>query len=282
MYEVIGRANNTGMASVEETAGIAEVQAKMILARNFPRDLARARAYIAMECTNVELAEMATYVYKRGNTEVKGPSIRLVECVARYWGNISSGIKEIASDGKKATVKAYCWDLETNFADEKVFDVPYVRETKSGGVVPVTSERDKYEIMANMAARRKRACIQAVIPKSIIDEAMRLCEETLEKSMKEKGIEETKAKMLSAFQGKADWITEEHFENLCQKPYDTLNAKDIVKLRNIYTAIVDGYVKVEAVFSRTEESDVADEDAADALNAVNSIVGDIDNGINKG
>ena len=39
MNEVINRSNNTGMAAVEESASIAEIQAKMILARNFPRDI---------------------------------------------------------------------------------------------------------------------------------------------------------------------------------------------------------------------------------------------------
>ncbi len=279
MNEIITRGSNTGMSAVEESQSVAEIQAKMILARNFPRDVQRCRDYIAIECATEELAQMATYEYKRGTTVVKGASIRLVECVSRYWGNIVSGIKEIASDGKKATVRAYCWDLETNFADEKVFDVPYVRETKSGGVVPVTSERDKYEVMANMAARRKRACIQAVIPKFIIDEAIALCEKTLENATLKDGIETTRDNMLIAFQKKADWVTKEHIEEVTGKPFDSLNAKDIVKLRSLYNAVNDGFVKIDVAFNRTS-AEIVDEKAADTLANVNGLLGVTENGAN--
>lgn len=279
MNEVMTRGSATGMSAVEESQSIAEIQAKMILARNFPRDVQRCRDLIAIECATEELAQMATYEYKRGITVVKGASIRLVECVSRYWGNIVSGIKEIASDGKKATVRAYCWDLETNFADEKVFDVPYVRETKSGGVVPVTSERDKYEVMANMAARRKRACVQAVIPKFIIDEAVSLCEKTLEEATLKDGIETTRDNMLKAFQKKADWVTKEHIEEVTGKPFDSINAKDIVKLRSLYNAVNDGFVKIEVAFNRASE-EIVDEKAADTLANVNELLGAAANGVN--
>ena len=281
MNEVMTRGSTTGMSAVEESQSIAEIQAKMILARNFPRDVQRCRENIAIECGTEELAKMATYEYKRGTAVVKGASIRLVECVSRYWGNIVSGIKEIASDGKKATVRAYCWDLETNFADEKVFDVPYVRETKSGGVVPVTSERDKYEVMANMAARRKRACVQAVIPKFIIDEAIELCEKTLEESTLKDGIETTRNNMLAAFQKKADWVTKEHIEEVTGKPFDSLNAKDIVKLRSLYNAVNDGFVKIDVAFNRAS-AEIIDETAADTLANVNKMLGVTDDEADKG
>ncbi len=280
--ELIGRANNTGMISVEESASVAEIQAKMILARNFPRDVGACMEYIKHECSNKGLAEKATYEFPRGDGVVRGPSIRLVECVARHWGNILSGIKEIASNDKEATVKAYCWDLQTNFADEKVFTVPYVRTTKSRGKIPLTDERDKYEAMANMGARRKRACIQAVIPQFVIDAAVEMCQQTLEDSMKGEDIEVTKAKMLEAFKAKADWITEADFEAVIGKPFGTFSIKDVVKLRNLYNAISDGFVKPEVAFKKVDEKAVGDEKAADALVAVNSMLGDNTDGTDKG
>lgn len=248
MNEVINRSNATGMTAVQETAEIAEIQAKMILARNFPRDIDTAMRYIAAECNNKELAEKATYEFPRGDSVVRGPSIRLIECVARHWGNLLSGIKEISATDKEATVKAYCWDLETNFADEKVFTVPYVRNTKSKGKIPLTDERDKYEMMANMAARRKRACMQAIIPQFVIDNAIELCRQTLENSLKGEDIEVTKAKMLAAFRKLAEWITEEDLGAVCGKDFEHLSVKDIVKLRNLYNAINDGFVKPEVAF----------------------------------
>lgn len=279
--ELIGRANNAGMISVEESASIAEIQAKMILARNFPRDVSSCMENIKHECSNKGLAEKATYEFPRGDGVVKGPSIRLVECVARHWGNILSGIKEISSNDKEATVKAYCWDLQTNFADEKVFTVPYVRTTKSRGKIPLTDERDKYEVMANMGARRKRACIQAVIPQFVIDSAIEMCQQTLEDSMKGEDIESTRTKMLEAFKAKSEWITESDFETIIGKPFDTFSIKDIVKLRNLYNAISDGFVKPEVAFKKGNERPADDEKAADTLVAINDMLGGNDNGTDK-
>lgn len=288
MNEVINRSAGVGMAAAQETAEVAEIQAKMILARNFPRDIESCMAYIARECQNKELAEKATYEFSRGESVAKGASIRLVECVARHWGNILSGVKEISSNSREATVKAYCWDLETNFADEKVFTVPYIRTkkrkcpdgTSERVTVPLTDERDKYEMLANMGARRKRACMQAIIPQFVIDEAVAACQRTLEEAMKGEDIEAVKAKMLAAFRAKADWITEDDFETVCGKPFANLSVKDIVKLRNLYNAIADGFVKPEVAFKKEESPVVGDEDDNAALAFVNETLGGEGNGVN--
>lgn len=291
MNEVMNRSNSTGMAAVEESASIAEIQAKMILARNFPRDIDRCLEYIKRECENKELAEKATYEFPRGDTVVKGASIRLIECVARHWGNILSGVKEISSNTREATVKAYCWDLESNFADEKIFTVPYTRTKKtknpdgSAGriTVPLTDERDKYEALANMGARRKRACMQAIIPQFVIDEAVAACQRTLENAMKGEDIEVTKQKMLAAFRSKAEWISEVDFETVCGKPFENISIKDIVKLRNLYNAIADGFVKPEVAFKREKEENISDEQSNELLDSVNKMLGgDGENGTNEG
>ena len=252
MNELVNRANMGVAGAAEETREIAEVQAKMILARNFPRDVNYCRAMIAAECQNKELAEVACYEFQRGDSVVRGASIRLVECVSRHWGNIICGVKEIGTNanGSKATVKSFAWDLQTNFADEKVFDVEFVRSTKKG-TYPITDPRDKYEFLANQAARRKRSCIQAVIPKFVIDEAMELCTETLEKNITKDGdIETTKAKMLAAFAQIAEWIGADELATVCGRPWENIGAKDVVKLRNLYNAIKDGFVKPEAAFGK--------------------------------
>lgn len=275
MKEVMGRANGGAMLTVEESATIAEIQAKMILARNFPRNIESAVNAMLFECKNKELAERATYEFPRGDSVVKGASIRLVECVARYWGNVVSGVKEVATspDGKRATVKAFCWDLETNFSDEKIFEVEYKRTTKNGSYA-LTDPRDKYEMLANMGARRKRACMQAIIPQYIIDMAVEACQATLEESVnKEQGSkspEAVRANMLAAFRELAEWISEEDIGGVCSKDFDKLGTKDIVKLRNLYNAIKDGYVKPEAAFGKEEKKIMGDENDAAKLEEANN------------
>ena len=187
-------------------------------------------------------------------------------------------IKEIASNDKTATVKAFCWDLETNFYDEKIFDIEYKRYTKNG-TYELTDERDRYEKLANMAARRKRACMQAVIPQYIIDEAVEACQVTLENAIKEenaqKSIEDIRKSMLDAFKGIAAWVCEEDFEAACGKPFDTLGTKDIVKLRNLYNAIKDGFVKPDAAFGKEKAEPSKTEEDSKALDDVNSIINEV-------
>lgn len=268
----LDRANMNVAAATEETKEIAEIQAKMILARNFPREPDYCLDLIKMECANKELAQSAIYEFPRGDSVVKGASIRLVECVARHWGNLISGIKELGTVGNRATVKAYCWDLQSNFFDEKVFDVELVRSTQRG-TYDLTDPRDRYEMMANMAARRKRACMQAIIPQFVIDTAMAECEATLSKEISEDSIDETKQKMLAAFKKLGEWITEDHLSAYCGKEYDKLGSRDIVKLRKLYNAIKDGFVKPESAFGKEIEPEKPSAEEQDSLSRLNDMIG---------
>ena len=273
MNEMMVRGDMTAVSSTEETKKIAEVQAKMVLAQRFPRDVSYAQTMIAMECENKDLAEKAIYEFPRGDSVVRGPSIRLIECVARYWGNILCGVEEVSSDKDKATVRAYCWDLQTNFADEKVFDVAFERVTKKGSYL-LTDPRDRYEKLANDAARRKRSCIQAVIPKFVIDKAMETCEKTLTDSVSGEDIEKTKEKMLAAFSAIADWITGKELAEKCGKDWENIGSRDIVKLRNLYNAIKDGFVKPYDAFGK--EDPVAQkpgQESAERLSKLNGMIG---------
>ena len=224
-----------------ESKEIAEIKAKMFLAREFPRNVEAAINNIKVACTNPNLAETATYSYSKGGQEVKGPSIRLAEAVAQNWGNFLCGVKELERTDKDTTVSVFAWDLETNFQDEKRFELQFIRNTKNGSY-RVTDEREKYEMMANYAARRKRACILAVIPQYVFDLAMQECEATLENALKGESIENSKSKMLEAYKAFGDWITESHFETLLGKSWDAVNVKDLVKMRNLYSSIKDGFV----------------------------------------
>ena len=115
--------------------------------------------------------------------------------------------------------------------------------------------------------------MQAIIPQFVVDNAIELCRQTLENSLKGEDIEVTKAKMLAAFRKLAEWITEEDLGAVCGKDFEHLSVKDIVKLRNLYNAINDGFVKPEVAFKKETESTVTDDKAADALASVNELFG---------
>ena len=270
MADFLEKKETSAMVAVAETKEVAEIKAKMYLARQFPRDMDLCVARILRECESPRLAEIAQYEYPKGDSVVKGPSIRLIEVIARHFGNMLSGITELDRNGNRSTVKVYAWDLESNYADEKIFEMDFIRNLKGGRSYQITDEREKYEFMANYAARRKRACIQAVIPGYIIDEAVAACEKTLEAAMKkDKTIEEVRASMLSSFVALAEWVTQDMLGAVCGKDFDKLSTKDIVKLRNLYNAIKDGFVKAEVAFGKEKEG--ADLPATEEENALKGL-----------
>lgn len=244
-------------AASNESREVTEVKAQIFLAKQFPRDLSAVESRIMMECKNPKLAEVAQYNYVKGKgdkaTEIKGASIRLLEMIARNWGNCDSSITELERRKDGSTVKTRFWDFETNAQQSKVFDVKFIRNTKNGSY-PITDEREQYEMMANYGARRLRACIQAGIPSYLVDQALEVCEKTLEESIKKgSSIEETRISMLAYFQKLASWITPEMLGNAVNKDFNSITVQDVAKLKHLCNAIRDGFVKPEAAFLGQEE-----------------------------
>lgn len=251
-------------AQYHESKELSEIKGKMYLARQFPRDPDWSLQNVLRECKRLELASAAQYEYPKGDKVVKGPSIRLVEVLARHWGNILSGVTEIESSGEDTTIRCFAWDLETNTSDEKTFSVKHERSTKKGSY-KVTDERDIYEVVANKGARRKRACLLALLPGWYVDEALRECDNTLAADI----TEGTAEKVVAAF---AEYgITAEQISEKLSKDIDKLSKNDIVKLRHLYSAIKDGFVKASDAFDLSPKADAslpseAESNALDALN----------------
>lgn len=221
--------------AVEGQKGVAEVQARMAIAKRFPRDTVRAMDSIKNSCARKGLAEKAVYVYSKGGQDVSGPSIRLAEAIAQQWGNLDYGILERESTPEGSLVEAFCWDMETNVRVSKVFTVPHVRHTRNGSK-QLTDPREVYENMANNAARRLRACILGVIPGDVTEAAVEWCNATLKASC-DVGVEAQK-RMLETF--KKIGVTKEQLEAKIQRRVDAIQPAQMIMLRNIYAAISDG------------------------------------------
>lgn len=273
MNELMGR-NQGQIAQYQESKELSEIKGKMFLARQFPRDPEWSLQSALKECQRKELAEAAQYEFPKGDSVVKGPSIRLVEVLARHWGNITSGVDELDSKDGETTIKAYAWDLETNVSDSKTFTVKHERSVGRGDnrrIKKLTDERDIYEMVANKGARRKRACLLSVLPGWYVDAAVTACEETLRKSLTEgKSMEEVISSIVSAF-SEFD-ISPAQIEDKLGKPVESLSKNDVVKLRHLYSAIKDGFVKPSDAFGLPSEpdKDIPSDTEADALDALNA------------
>lgn len=244
---------NTGLAGIEEQRALAQIQAKVILAKKFPRKLDGVLQDVKAACSSIELALAAEYTYSRGDTEVRGLSIRMAECLAQNYGNFLFGWEEVfrATSLDQGTpgfseIMAYAWDIERNTYKETKFRIEHVRHTKSGGRI-LTAERDIYENNANNASRRVRACILALIPQYLQERAKVYLAETLRQIAPEAQVK----KLLKAFSDKG--VTAEMLERYLQHTVAAINLEEIDDLRGIYNSIRDGISDVKDWFVTEEE-----------------------------
>ncbi|MCK6164634.1 MULTISPECIES: hypothetical protein [Bacillus] len=223
-----------------------EVQAAMVIAKKFPRDVYAAFERIKKACERKLLAESAVYEYPKGGSKISGPSIRLAEALAQNWGNIDYGIIELEQKAGESSVMAYAWDLETNTRQTKIFTVKHERKAK-GTVTKLNDSRDIYELVANLGARRVRACILGVIPGDIVDAAVDMCQKTLINGHKEP-LEDRLRNALSAFKTEFG-VTKEMIEEYVGSNLDAFTEQDYLKIGRIYTSLRDGMAKKEDYFN---------------------------------
>jgi len=228
----------TQSTAVQTTIGrhTQDIQGLVFMAKQYPRNQFDSWKRIKEACSRKSLAEVASYTYPRGGERITGPSIRLAEVLAQNWGNLSTGVVELEQKVGESVCMAFAWDLETNFRDEKIFTVKHERETKKG-IKKLDSPRDIYEIVANMGARRQRACILAVIPKDVVDSAVEECDKTLTGNNGEPIIDRIK-KMLDKFL--TFGVTREMLEKKVGCKSDAFTEKDIIGLGKIHNSLRDG------------------------------------------
>lgn len=248
---------NQGTVAIEASRAIAEAQGKLVIAKRFPRDEVQAYNRVAQACQRKGIAEKAFYSYNRGGGTVSGPTIRFAEELARCWGNIDYGIKELSQDEGKSEMQAYAWDLETNAQSVQNFTNPHIREV-GGKAKVLTSQRDIYEINANMGARRLRSRILAILPTDLVDMAIAECKKTLAGNNDEPLIDRVK-KMIVAF-GKIG-VTQEQIEKRLGRKVDTMTVDDFTDYIGIYNAIKQGESKIAEWF----EAEKVASDLTDAL-----------------
>jgi hypothetical protein len=234
---------------------IAEIQGAMVIAQRFPRNERDCVDRILNAFTRVELCEKAMYEYARGGTDISGLSIRAAEAIIQQWGNARTGVREVEQHVGRSTAQAYAWDLQTNNFDERTFQVEHIRATKKQ-TYRLEDPRDIYELVANQGARRKRACILAIIPIDV----QRAVEKQVELTLTNK-IDVTPERIASLVGMYAELgVTKRAIENLIQRSIESITPLQVLRLGRIYTAIKDGIgapkdyfeIEVEAEAPATE------------------------------
>jgi hypothetical protein len=234
----------------EAARTIQEVQGAIVVAQHCPRSETRAFQEIVKSCKRPSLAEKAVYAYPRGGQQITGPSIRLAEVIARLWGNVQYGIREISQNDNETRYEAYCWDVQTNVRASRVFTQKHERHTKKG-VQKLKDPRDIYEIVASNAARRLRACILEIVPSDIVEEAISTCDMTL-KNANSTPLTDRVRKMVASF---TDFgVTEEMIEKRIGHKAEAINEVELINLGKIYMSIKDGFSNREDWFEFVKDN----------------------------
>lgn len=231
---------NQGTVAIEASRAIAEAQGKLVIAKRFPRDEVQAYAKAMEACQRPTMAEKAFYSFPRGGQTVEGPTIRFAEELARCWGNIDYGIKELSQDEGKSEMQAYAWDLETNAQSVQNFTNPHQRE-QGKKMVTLTSQRDIYENNANMATRRLRSRILAILPSWFVEDAIAECKKTIA-GKNDLPLSDRVKKMVVQFAKFG--VSQEQIERRLKRKVDTMTADDFVEYLGIFNAIKQGESKV--------------------------------------
>lgn len=256
---------SAGAVAIEQERAIAEAQGKLVIAKRFPRDEAVAYQRLMEACSRPGLAEEAVYSFPRGGQTVSGPSIRLAEELARCWGNIDYGLRELSRRDGESEMEAYAWDLETNTMSSQKFTVKHIRDRNSskGGNQVLTDERDIYEIGANMGARRLRARILAVIPGDLADAAVTQCRKTMAGNV-DMQLSDRIRVMADKFAKIG--VKPQMLEKRMGKKLDDFLQEEVADMSGIYKSVRDGITKASYWFGDAPKG-AAQSAVASAINA---------------
>ncbi len=233
------------VTSVEQSRAVAEVQAAIFVAQQFPRDMIRAWADMRAACQRLALASRAFYaVPNRGS----GPSVHLARELARIWGNIDYGVKELHRNDERgeSEVLAHAWDQQTNTRSTRSLIVPHARMA-GGSRKPLTDLTDVYLNNQNVGARAVRECIFTVLPADFVAEAQEICRTTIEKGDGQP-LDKRISAMVDAFVGLGVGIDVGRMESRLGRKRGLWTASDVADLGVVYSSIKRGDVTADEAF----------------------------------
>ncbi|MGH7238481.1 MAG: hypothetical protein ACREHG_00290 [Candidatus Saccharimonadales bacterium] len=249
-------------ASTENTALYlitkSEVDAAISTAKAFPRSIQTfLQKAESMATVSESVAESCNYALPRGGKSLQGPSVRLAEIICATYGNIRSGARVIANDGKTITAQGICHDLETNNC--VTVEVKRRITDRNGR----TFNDDMQTVTGNAAcAIAFRNAVFKAVPAALINE---IYEKTKEVA---KGTAETlpqrRDKAIKYFKDLG--VTEKQIcEVLELRKIEDIDLDTLSTLRGMVSAIKNGETTVKDLFEAPHKEEDAKKAAADKL-----------------
>ena len=237
---------NQGTVAIESSRAVAEAQGKLLIAKKFPRNETEAFSKAIQSCQRTGLASKAFYSYPRGKETITGVTIRFAEELARCYGNLDYGIKELSNSNGQSEMQAYCWDLETNTMSLQNFTNKHIRESKYGNT-ELKSQRDIYELNANMGARRLRSRILAILPLDLVEACIQECKKTLAGDNTIPFIDKVN-NMVVAFQKLG--VSKEQLEKRLNHTVESITEQELLEMIGIFNGIKNKETKVSEWFEQ--------------------------------
>lgn len=270
------QAASSEATAVEQARAVAEVAAAVRVARDFPRDMGRALAQMREACQQKSLADRAFYSLPRAGGRVEGSTVHLARELARCYGNVDYGVRELRRDDEAAVseMQAWAWDQENNVRTSRSFVVPHARMVGSAKRGDKRRERlDDIADIANnnnsVAARAVREAIFAILPVWFRTEAEDIAVTTLNGDGSGKTLDQQVADSVAFFAG-THGVTVEQLEARLDRPRKQWTAQDLGVLRVIASEIGRGEKTVEQQFPEASQRVTADEIGAGLENGAES------------
>jgi len=240
--------------AVEQARAVAEVAAAVKVAQEFPRDTSRAIDAMRQACGQKALAIRAFFSLPRAGGRVEGSTVHLARELARCWGNLDYGIRELRRDDEAGVseMQAWAWDQESNVRSSRSFVVPHARMVGSASKGNKRRERldDLADIANNnnsVAARAVRETIFTVLPVWFRTEAEDIATRTLQD-----GGGKTLAQQVAdavAYYGKTFDVTQKQLEDYLSRPSKEWTAQNVGALQVLAGELSRGEKRVEDEFA---------------------------------
>lgn len=251
----IARSETSAVAVAAQAKAL--VEARYVMAMQYPRDMDMVRAALLKECKRPGFAATARYVKPVGKDRNKwpaGPSIRFAETAVRCMRNITVETITVYDDNEKRIVRVTVADLEANVPysqDVSITKTIERRSVKDGDVVLKTransygdtvyileaTDDDILNKQAALISKSIRTLGLRLVPGDIVEECMFQVLET-QRTTDAEDPDAAKRRLFDSFG--AIGVTVEQLKEYLGHDAATLAAKEMSELRSLFSAIRDG------------------------------------------
>lgn len=225
-----------------------ELNSSILIAKSFPRDLEKCIEKIEnFVSRDEETAQSCFYTLTRGKEDKKttfsGPSIRLAEICASFWGNIHLGSYFISNNGERVVSSGECWDTENNF--KVTTEVSKSIMGKHGRY-----STDMQEVTAAAAASMAlRNAVFKVIPRIIVEKSLKIAMDVAVNGNKKESIKFEKRRELTLERIQGLGINLNNVLAFFNKQsVDEIDSEELKIIIGVGTSVKDGMLNAKEAF----------------------------------